>query len=281
MPDSIEADARGPESDGSDPSIAELLAFAETLADAAAAETLPRFRGRNAVDDKADGGKMDPVTEADRGAELVIRTAIERTYPSHGILGEEFPPREASGRYSWVIDPIDGTRAFVTGLPLWGTLISLEKDGEPLIGILDQPYIGERFIGGPDGAELSARGERSSIASSGCASLRRASLGTTTPELFETPADREAFARVAGSARLLRYGGDCYLYAMVAAGHLDLVVEVGLKPFDISALIPIIRAAGGVVTNWQGAPVHEGGHVIAAATAELHAEALRALAGDA
>lgn len=257
-----------------------LLEFAGRLADAAASETLRHFRQRTPVDDKAGSGKLDPVTEADRGAERAIRARIEATYPDHGIVGEEFAPRPAKGRFEWIVDPVDGTRAYVTGLPLWGTLIGLERDGVLLIGLMDQPYMGERFTGGPGGAFLTRQGRTARLSTSGVTSLAGASLGATTPEMFDGETEK-AFARVADRARLLRFGGDCYLYAMVAAGHLDLVVEAGLKRFDIAALVPIVEAAGGVVTDWSGGPARLGGRIVAAATQALHREALGALSGRA
>jgi len=260
-----------------DTDIDEFTDFAKTLADAASMETLPHFRNKPEADDKASSGRMDPVTEADRGAELAIREMIEKHYPTHGIVGEEFADRPSQGAYEWVIDPVDGTRAFVTGMPLWGTLICLQRDGVPFVGLFDQPYIGERFIGSPRGAEMLARGVRHELATSACTSLSAASLGSTTPEIFESPEELAAFEHAAKTTRLLRYGGDCYLYGMLAAGHLDLVIEASLKTFDIAALVPIIEGAGGVVTQWSGEAAHHGGRIVAAATPALHAEAMARL----
>jgi myo-inositol-1(or 4)-monophosphatase len=260
------------------PDIAALAAFAGELADAAGRITLAHFRAGGRVDNKArNGAAFDPVTVADREAEAAIRAMIEARHPDHGISGEEHGAKQAGSGYVWHIDPIDGTRSFIIGVPLWGTLIGLEVDERPVVGILDQPHIGERFIGAPDGARLvSARG-RTRLATSACTRIGQARLGTTAPQLFAPGEEAERFAEIEARARLTRYGGDCYFYAMLAAGHLDLVVEAGLNSYDIVALIPIIEAAGGVVTTWDGASARRGGRIVAAATAELHAEALRVL----
>lgn len=257
-----------------DTDVDEFIAFAHKLADAAAVETLRHFRQRPDADDKALRGRIDPVTEADRGAERVIRALIEKSYPAHGIVGEEFDDRPAAGAYEWVIDPIDGTRAYITGVPLWGTLVCLQRHGKPLIGLFDQPYIGERFIGRPGRAELVARRQTHRLATSACTRLADASLATTTPDIFTGKGEFAAFEYAARPTRLLRYGGDCYLYGMVAAGHLDLVIEASLKPFDIAALVPIVEGAGGVVSQWAGGPAQTGGRIVAAATPSLHAEAV-------
>ena len=263
---------------------ASLTDFTHVLADAAAAVTLRYFRGGGDatgaldVENKLNDGGFDPVTAADRGAEEAIRALIEGTYAGHGIIGEEFGNRSADGPFTWFLDPVDGTRQFVCGVPLWGTLIGLGKDGSPLIGMLDQPYLGERFWGSPQGAFLRNRNGTLPIRTSGCEALAEARLGTTSPFLFEDGAEARGFAAVQSAVRLSRYGGDCYFYGLVAAGHLDLVVESGLKAYDIFALIPIIEAAGGVVTTWDGGPVHGGGRVLAAATPALHAQAMEMLA---
>lgn len=253
------------------------IVFAEQLADAASVQTLRYFRQPIEIDDKAGEGRMDPVTEADRGAELAIRKLIAERFPSHGIIGEEFEDRPASSEYEWVLDPVDGTRAFVTGIPLWGTLICLQRGGVPLIGIMDQPYIGERFIGGPAGSRLIAKGVSGPLLTSGCEDLASASLGATTPEIFITPEEKSAFAAASKDVRMLRFGGDCYLYGMLAAGHLDLVIEASLNSFDIAALVPIIEGAGGVVSQWSGEPAQFGGRIVAAATPALHQAAIAKL----
>jgi len=259
---------------------AEFLGFANRLADAAARVTLKLFRTGAEVDDKAAGRNgFDPVTEADREAETVIRAMIEENYPDHGIRGEEQAEKSGGSGFVWYIDPIDGTRSYIIGVPLWGTLIGLERAGKPLIGLLDQPHIGERFIGSPDGAALIGRNGRSALSTSKCTRLGEAHLGTTSPRLFGPGIETKRFGAVESRVRMSRYGGDCYFYAMLAAGHVDLVIEAGLRPHDIVALIPIIEAAGGVVTGWDGSDARHGGRILAAATAELHAEAMALLAG--
>jgi myo-inositol-1(or 4)-monophosphatase len=252
--------------------IALYRAFAEELADAARAAILPYFRKALNVEDK--GGKVfDPVTEADRAAETAMRTLIEARFPSHGILGEEFGEKPSQDGFCWVLDPIDGTRAFISGLPLWGVLIALAKEDQPIIGIMDQPYLDERFIGFPGGAELKAHGETKPLKTRACANLQSATLSSTDPYLFED-AEAEAFARVRGNVKLTRFGYDCYAYAMLAAGHIDIVVESGLKPYDIQALIPIIRGAGGDVISWTGGDASQGGRVLAIGDKGLQDQAM-------
>ncbi|MGI9400608.1 MAG: histidinol-phosphatase [Rhizobiaceae bacterium] len=246
------------------------------MCDLAAQETLPRFRTRLAVENKDSAG-FDPVTEADQAAEAVLRKYVGENYPSHGFVGEEAPPHQADADYCWIVDPVDGTRAFISGLPSWGTLIGLAHNGEPLAGIMHQPFTGERYITTGNGTFLSHRGKKTALATSSVTRLEEAILLTTSPFLF--PRDRiEKFRSVEGKCKLARYGFDCYGYAMVAAGHADLVVESGLNTFDIAALIPIIQQAGGKVTNWVGGPAIGGGDIIAAANPELHALALDLLA---
>ena len=254
-----------------------LTRFAGRLADASRAVILPFFRTEMPVDDKADlwGGAKgyDPVTEADRKAEAVIRGLIEAVYPEHGILGEEFGAKSGTSPLTWVLDPIDGTRAFITGLPLWGTLIALNDGNRPAIGVMDQPFTGERFIGNATGAFLGTR----KLKTRACPTLAHARLMTTSPHLFRTETDRAAFDRVAGGAQLVRYGGDCYAYAMIAAGQVDAVIETGLEAYDIQALIPIVEGAGGKVTSWTGGDCQNGGSVLATGDARLHDEILSLL----
>ncbi|MCP1334827.1 histidinol-phosphatase [Futiania mangrovi] len=256
-----------------------LLAFAERLADAAKAATLAHFRQQPDTDDKDDGQHgFDPVTAADRDAETAMRALIQAAYPDHGILGEEHGEKPAQGPWRWVLDPIDGTKAYIMGLPTWGTLIALEHDGEPVLGVMDQPYVGERFVAAGGRGALIRGGQRVPLRTRGCARLGEAILATTHPDIFATEAEADAFARVSAAVRMTRYGCDCYNYAMVAAGGIDLVIEAALKPMDISPLVPIIRAAGGIVTDWSGGPAATGGQVIAAGDARVHAAALERLA---
>ena len=255
----------------------ELTGVAHQLADAAARETLPLFRTALRADSKDEFG-FDPVTEADRASERAMRAVLARLRPEDGILGEEEGAREGTSGLTWTLDPIDGTRAFLAGAPSWGTLIACgPSDAAPFIGIVDQPYIGERFVGTPDGAWLK-RGEARAIRTREVQGLGEAILFTTFPEVG-TAAERECFRAVADRVRLTRYGMDCYAYALVALGQCDLVIEAGLQPYDIRAPMALVEAAGGIVTDWRGGPAEMGGRVIAAGCATVHAAALELLQG--
>ena len=253
------------------------LSFVSSLADSASKAIMPHFRAVLAVDDKG-GGRFDPVTVADRAAERAMRALINATYPHHGIIGEEFGSEHADAEYVWVLDPIDGTRSFITGIPLWGVLIGLLQNGRPVLGMMAQPFTGERYSGdgrhawyaGPDGEHP--------LTTRACASLGQASLFTTTPALFNG-ADRAAYDRVEAAVRMPRYGTDCYGYCRVAAGSADLVVETGLQTYDVAALIPIVEGAGGRFTSWEGGPATAGGRVVASGDPKLHDEVLALLAG--
>ncbi len=256
---------------------AAFLAFAHRLADAAGGAILPHFRNLTGVSDKG-GSSFDPVTEADRAAELAMRALIETHYPDHGISGEEFPGRPANGPYQWVLDPIDGTKAFICGLPLWGTLIGLSENGRPALGMMDQPYLGERFWSAGKGAYFRTRSGEARIVARPCAALGEAVLGATTPDMFQG-GDAERFAGLSRACRMTRFGGDCYMYCMLAAGLVDIVAEAALKPFDIAPLIPVIEGAGGVVTDWDGGDASKGGRVLAAGSPAIHEAALKILSG--
>ncbi|MFZ1991541.1 MAG: histidinol-phosphatase [Alphaproteobacteria bacterium] len=260
--------------------IDEYLGFAHRLADAAAPITLEHFRTKLDVANKLEAG-FDPVTLADKSAESAISALIESTYPEHGVYGEEHGKRASANGLTWVIDPIDGTRSFITGSPLWGTLIALSGEKGPLIGMLDQPFIGERFFGVLNGGRRESfyrRGGKTMVLKTrACAGLAEAALSTTTPEMFASPDKARSFSALQSRVRLQRYGGDCYQYAQIAMGFLDLVVEAGLKPYDIHALIPIIEGAGGVVTAWDGGSANDGGDVVAAGDARTHEAALKVI----
>lgn len=258
-----------------DVSILELEDFALELAHTAGGIAEALFRRPLTVENKG-GSAFDPVTNADRAIERVLRAAIEARYPDHGIVAEEEGERVGSGDYTWFIDPIDGTRAFMTGSPLWGTLIGLTRRSQPLFGLLAQPVLGEIFFGGPNGSWLIKAESRDRLKRRNCTTLASAVLACTHPDMFA--GERAvAFQALTAQCLLHRFGGDCYNYAMLSAGFLDLVVEGQLKPFDIVPLIPILEGAGCVVTDWQGHRPLGGGYVVAAATPELHAAALAVL----
>ena len=252
------------------------LAFAHRLADAAAQETVPLFRASLEIDNKLSEAGFDPVTHADRNAEAAMRALIGQEFPEHGILGEELDdkkPSDSGDDFCWVIDPIDGTRAFISGMASWGTLIALSQNGVPVLGIMDQPYVGERFCAMRGALTLHLRaGKSTPMTTRACPTLEQATAVTTGPEFLVSPGASAAWGEISTSARLIRYGGDGYNYALLAAGFVDIVIEEGLKPYDIQALIPIVEQAGGIVTDWQGGPAHEGGQVVACGDTGLHAE---------
>jgi len=252
------------------------IAFVNRLADAAGEAIHPYFRKKIEVIDKGKHG-FDPVTQADKRAEEAIRVLIGLERPADGVLGEEFGKIEGTSGRIWVIDPIDGTRAFITGNTQWGTLIALNEGGKPVLGLLDQPVLHERFLGTGGSAEFHSPEGTAKLATRPCASLSEAVLMTTHPWDYFSTAEQEAFRRLAKASRLTRFGGDCYAYALLAMGFVDLVVESGLHPWDIQAIIPIVEGAGGLVTDWQGGDCAEGGRVIAASDRRVHAEALKFL----
>ena len=247
----------------------DFTAFARELAEAARRETLARFARDCAVEDKGSGGQFDPVTEADRAAESAMRELIEAKFPEHGITGEEFEERRTHDRYCWSLDPIDGTRSYICGLPTWVTLIALLADGEPVLGLIDAPSLDELYIGAPEASILERAGTTATLHVSGCTRLAEARLSTTDPYLFQGSA-RSAFEQLWNTTRTTRFGHDGYAYARLAAGTLDLVVECGLKPHDYNALIPVVRGAGGMTGDWCGGPDLTGGNVIAAASPQLY-----------
>ena len=256
----------------------DFAAFVDHLA-AVSGETIrPFFRTALGIENKSRSGGFDPVTAADRAAEAAMRALIKTTFPEHGILGEEFDAERQDAEYVWVLDPIDGTKSFICGMPAWGTLIALTRRGEPIYGMMHQPFTREHFTG--DGSAASYRGPAGdrALRTRACAELKEAVLLTTSPLLMREP-DRQCFGRVEGSVRLSRYGGDCYAYCMLAAGQVDLVIETELKPYDVLPLIPIIEGAGGVITNWENGRPHGGGRVLAAGDRRLHAQAMKLLKG--
>ncbi|TNE41299.1 MAG: histidinol-phosphatase [Alphaproteobacteria bacterium] len=253
--------------------------FAGRLADASRKAILPHFRENPHMENKRTEEDYDPVTVADRDAEEAIRTLIEKYYPEHSIFGEEFGYKESESALTWTLDPIDGTRPFLLGLPTWGTLIALHNGSKPILGILDQPFTGERFIGAPQIglAELQTSDGTGPLKTRMCKSVAEASLSSTHPSMFSNDPLRAAYDELARKARIHVFGGDCYAYGTLSLGLHDIVVEASLAPYDIQAMIPIIEAAGGIVTDWRGGPADLGGQVLAAGTREVHAEAVEIL----
>ncbi|MEM7017958.1 MAG: histidinol-phosphatase [Pseudomonadota bacterium] len=262
----------------SDSELEEYTNFLHTLVDISGEVIRPYFRSTMTVENKAQKQAYDPVTEADQGAETAIREKIHSAYPRHGVYGEEHGYEAGDSGLIWVIDPIDGTRAFVAGLPVWGTLIGLYNGEHAVLGVMDQPYTRERFIGSRLGGQFTGPENQTILSSSSCTELAQASLCSTHPELFQTEREKAAFQSLTGKVQSVRYGGDCYFYSLLAYGLVDLVVESGLAPYDIVALIPIIESAGGIVTTWDGLPGHNGGQILAASTPELHSQAMQVLA---
>jgi histidinol phosphatase-like enzyme (inositol monophosphatase family) len=256
--------------------LVDFSSFVEELADISGRAVLPFFRSALTAQNKAQDGGFDPVTEADKAAESVMRYRIRNQFPDHGIIGEEFASHQENAEYVWILDPIDGTRAFLAGLPVWGTLIGLMHRGTPCFGMMSQPFIGERFWG--DGGEARYQGPAGSrvLQASRCTQLSEAILSATTPAMF-SPTELSSFRKVEDKACLTRYGGDAYGYCLLAAGHIDLVIEADLKPCDILPLIPILTGAGAIVTTWDGQSPFKGGQILAAATPALHEQAIALL----
>ena len=258
--------------------LTELDAFLVELNRASAAAILPLFRAENGLQDKGKAGKFDPVTQADKGAEAAIRKLLAERYPDHGVIGEEQGDDRPGAEFVWVIDPIDGTRAFISGLPVWTTLIGLRHEGEPVLGSIGQPYVGEIFIGSRLGSRLMSRGREQPLKVRPCPRLRDALIATTDPEGCFDGAEAGAWTQVRAAARLARTGCDAYAYAMVAAGQMDLVVEAGLRSWDVEAAVPVIEGAGGMITDWRGERVgREGGQIAIAGDRGCLDEALVAL----
>ena len=255
------------------------LEFAYRTALDAGATILPHFRRALDVENKDRVGGYDPVTVADRAAESAIRDAIVAAYPRHGILGEEHGREAGSESWTWVVDPIDGTKSFVLGQLHWGVLIALNDGTRPVVGVAYQPYVGEAFMARSGGVAQWRRGDETrTLRTRRCARIEDAIVVTTDPRFFAPPREAAAFAAVTARARFTRYGGDLYCYTQLAMGLTDVVIETGLKPYDIQALIPVIESAGGLVTNWQGGPCHDGGDVLACGDPALHEALVRRIA---
>ena len=245
---------------------------------AAATRTLAGFRTPLAVENKWESG-FDPVTAADRDAEIAIRAVLSARFPDHGIIGEEWDPKASAGEYDWIVDPIDGTRAFISGVPVWGTLIGLTHRGRAVAGLMAQPFTGETYLGLPGTAIYRRGDEMRTLRTSRVTELRHAKVTATSPDIFELAGTTDNINRLRKATLQLRWGLDCYGYCLLAAGHIDIVAESVLKNVDIAPLIPIIENAGGVVTTWDGGPAEAGGNCVAAATPELHEAAMKVLQG--
>jgi histidinol phosphatase-like enzyme (inositol monophosphatase family) len=254
----------------------QLITTAYAMADAARAAILPHFRAPGLDADNKDASAFDPVTIADRNAEAAMRAVLARLRPQDAIIGEEFGPKDGTSGLTWVLDPVDGTRGFLSGTPTWGVLIAVGDADGPMLGVIDQPYIRERFVGGFGLAQVDGPAGHSVLRTRPARPLDQAILFTTFPEVG-TPTEGAAFRALSHQVRLTRYGMDCYAYALVAAGQIDLVAEAGLHIYDVQAPIAVIEAAGGIVTDWRGGPAHQGGQILAAANAEIHARALHYL----
>ena len=259
------------------PDWAELTRFSIALAEAAAAAILPYFR-RNTTVDVKDGPVWDPVTEGDRAGERAIRQMIEDRYPDHAIHGEEYGIKEGRSPFTWVLDLVDGTRAFVCGMPTWATLIGLSFEGRPVVGLMNQPVVGDMFYGNPEGAWHDYRGTTAAIVTRKGVALSRATVGTTAPELYRSEENQRRFQALRRTAQLTRYGGDAYFFCLMAAGHIDIAMDCGLQPYDITPLLPIVTGAGGAAAEWTGGDLARGGNVITAGSQALLDEALAIMA---
>jgi myo-inositol-1(or 4)-monophosphatase len=251
--------------------------FVNQLATVSGDTILPFFRTTLSIENKLSHG-FDPVTVADRAAEDAMRTLIRESFPAHGILGEERGSERTDAEYVWVLDPIDGTKSFISGMVAWGTLIGLMRFGEPVFGMMHQPFTRERFTGDGGAARYQGPSGDRDLRVRACAGLNDAVLFTTSP-LLMNESDRGRFGTVENAVKLSRYGGDCYAYAMLAAGHIDLIIETEIKPHDIVPLIPIIAGAGGVITTWENGPAQNGGRIVAAGDKRVHMAAMEMLKG--
>ncbi|HEY2010440.1 MAG TPA: histidinol-phosphatase [Rhizomicrobium sp.] len=256
-----------------------LIAFAGRLADASGAVIRPFFRQRIEVVHKPGVRAFDPVTEADKGGERAIRAIIERDRPDDGILGEEYGEKPGKSGLRWVLDPVDGTRAFITGRHEWGSLIALEDNDVPVLGILDQPVLGERYLGVNGRAVLLEGEKRTSLKVRECAEIKDAILCATDPSVYFSPEQQAAFARVRSAVRMTRFGGDCYLFAALALGFVDIIIEAGFNRWDVAALIPLVEGAGGIITDWSGDHCRDGKTILACGDKRIHEEAIKLLQG--
>ena len=249
------------------------IALAHRLCDASGAVIRPYFRQRIEITNKLSHS-FDPVTEADKGGERAIRAILDAERPDDAILGEEYGEKPGTSGWRWVLDPVDGTRCFITGRHEWGSLIALEKDEVPVMGILDQPVLGERFIGVNGRTELHQNGVVTPLAVRACADVKDAVLCATDPSAYMTAEQVAGFEIIKSQARLTRYHGDCYIFAMLAMGFIDTIVEAAFRRWDIAALVPLVEGAGGVITNWQGGVWRDGDPVLASGDRRVHAQVI-------
>lgn len=255
----------------------EILNLTRQLADAAWSAIQPHFRTRVHTENKAAGAAYDPVTVADKAGEEAIRAILAKARPQDGVDGEEFGRHEGSSGWTWLLDPIDGTRAFIAGLPVWTTLIALvDPDGHPVVGLIDQPFLGERYFGAPSGSFLETPSGRTELKVSDCTDLRNAIIATTDPYIM-TPAEQGAWTHLRHTARVTRYGLDAYAYGRLASGSIDLVCETGLQPHDVAALVPVVRGAGGIARDWRGNEAKLGSQIACAASEGVFEQALISL----
>lgn len=253
------------------------VAVAHAMADAARSAIMPHFRALSEIENKQTDGEFDPVTEADKAAERAMRAVLAAERPNDAIHGEEYGKQSGSTGWTWILDPIDGTRAFVAGLPVWTSLIGLvDQNNDAIVGIIDQPVLDERYIGTPDGSFLRSRGQEASIHVSNCSDLRDAVIATTDPFIM-SPAEQGAWTHLRHTGRITRYGLDAYAYARLAGGTIDLVAEAGLAPYDAAALIPVVRGAGGLACDWRGNPAKPGGQLVCSASQGILDQALISL----
>lgn len=258
--------------------LTELMAVAFEAADAAATVTNRYFRHSFSVENKASQDQFDPVTIADREAELAIRHVLRTRCPEIGFYGEEHDTISSKNGLIWVVDPIDGTRAFMSGMPLWGTLIALYNGRDAVLGLMDQPFLNERYSAFAETAKLTTPTSECTLVTRFVPDVKKATAYCTTPDMFSDSKAKACFQALKSTVQLMRYGGDCYAYALLAAGYLDIVIDCDLKPYDIQALIPIVSAAGGVVSTWSGDSAVDGNYVVACGSNELHSKVLSLLA---
>ncbi|MBT4203436.1 histidinol-phosphatase [Hyphomicrobiales bacterium] len=252
-----------------------IFRFMNKLADDASNISKSYFKKELTLENKADVGEIfDPVTEIDKKIELAIRELIETSHPGHSIYGEEMGIKDTNSEYCWFIDPIDGTRSFVSGVPLWGTLIGLEYNTKPSFGVIDHPCLDERYIAIDGKAFLIKNGKSDILRTSNCQSLNEARLGFTSYDMFKTRNDQLIFDSIYDQVKITRSGGDCYFYSLLASGHMDIIIESSLQPYDIVAIIPLIEAAGGFISSWDGGSPNRGGSIVASASQDLHSQAI-------